>query len=64
MKKFLLKIIYVLYAFLAKTYIRRHKPIVIGITWSVWKTSCRMVIFQVFKQLLEGKNIYTSPKKF
>jgi len=64
MKKFLLKIIYVLYAFLAKTYIRRHKPIVIGITWSVWKTSCRMVIFQVFKQLLEGKNIYTSPKNF
>lgn len=64
MKKNILKFIYNLYAFLAKIYVNKHKPIIIWVTWSVWKTSCRMIIFQVFKQFLDKKIIYTSPKNF
>lgn len=64
MKKILLKIIYFLYAFLWKLYIKKYKPIVIWVTWSVWKTSCRMIIYQVLKQFLSDKKIYTSPKNF
>jgi len=64
MKKILLKIIYFLYAFLWKLYIKKYKPIVIWVTWSVGKTSARMIIYQVLKQFLDDKKIYTSPKNF
>ncbi|MDD3145178.1 MAG: Mur ligase family protein [Candidatus Gracilibacteria bacterium] len=64
MKKILLKIIFFLYAFLGKLYIKKYKPIVIGVTGSVGKTSARMIIYQVLKQFLDDKKIYTSPKNF
>lgn len=64
MKKIIIKIIYHIYAFLAKRYIKKTKPIVIWVTWSVGKTSCRMIIFQVLNQFLSDKKVYTSPKNF
>lgn len=64
MKKIILKILYLMFSILWKLYIKKHKPIVIWITWSVWKTSCRMIVYQVLRQFLDDKNIYTSPKNF
>lgn len=64
MKKFILKLFYNMYAILWKAYIKKYKPIVIWVTWSVGKTSARMIIYQVLKQFLGDKKIYTSPKNF
>lgn len=64
MKKLLLKIIYNILAVFTRFYIYRTKPVVIWVTWSVWKTSCRMIIYQVLQKYLTDKIIYTSPKNF
>lgn len=64
MKKKILKLIYNILSLFTKFYIYRTKPYVIWITWSVWKTSCRMIVFQVLQKYLLDKNIYTSPKNF
>ncbi len=64
MKQRLLKTYYKNIWKLARFYISKKKPIVIWITGSVWKTSCRMILFQTLKQLLPNKNIYTSGKNF
>lgn len=64
MKKNLLKIIYNILASLSKIYFKRNKIYVIWITWSVWKTSCRMIVYQVLQKFLTWKKIYTSPKNF
>lgn len=64
MQTFLLKIYYFFIGFLTKFYLRRTRPLIIGITGSVGKTSCRMIVTQVLKQLLPEKRIYTSPKNF
>ena len=76
MKQILLKILYSLLAYCARRYIKRHDIIVIGITWSVGKTSCRVIVSEVLKQVIinsaienSDKNIfqtrvYTSPKNF
>lgn len=64
MKKIILNIFYKMYAILWKAYIKKYKPIVIWVTWSVGKTSCRMIIYQVLKQFLTDKKVYTSPKNF
>lgn len=64
MKQKLLNLIYIFLKFCAKKYVAKHKPKVIGITWSVGKTSARMIIAQVLRQLDSGKVISTSPKNF
>lgn len=64
MKKIIIKFLYNTLAFFARIYLKRTKPYIIGITWSVWKTSSRMIITQVLKQYLNSKDIYTSPKNF
>lgn len=64
MKQKLLKILYTILAVCAKIYIHRTKPQIIGVTGSVGKTSSRMIIFQVLKQFLPEKTVYTSPKNF
>ncbi len=64
MKKKLLKLLYYFYLLLAKLYIKKHKPFVIWITWSVWKTSCKTVVYQVLNKYIKDKKIYTSPKNF
>lgn len=55
---------YVFLAFFAKIYLKRTRPLIIGITGSVGKTSCRMIVTQVLQQLVPEKKIYTSPKNF
>ena len=57
-------IVYKILAIFTKLYIARTKPYVIGITWSVGKTSCRMIVTQVLQKYLLSEKIYTSPKNF
>ncbi len=66
MKQKLLKKLYKILAFLARNYLKKTNPFIIGITWSVGKTSCRMIITQVIKSLNQDdlNTIYTSPKNF
>lgn len=51
-------------AVFSRIYIKRHKPYIIGINWSVWKTSCRMIIHQTLCKFVNNKKIYTSSKNF
>lgn len=53
-----------MFAILGKLYIKKNKPIIIWITWSVWKTSSRTIIYQVFSKLLKDKRVYSSPKNY
>lgn len=64
MKQKLLKILYKFLAFCSRIYLVRTKPIVIWVTWSVGKTSCRLVVSQVLQQVQNEKIIYTSPKNY
>ena len=64
MKKKLLRWCYLFLVKCAHHYINRHKPTVIWINWSVWKTSCRMIIFQTLQKFFPNKKISTSPKNF
>ena len=53
-----------LLSFFARKYVAKHKPLVIWINWSVWKTSCRMIIYQTLCKFINNKGIYTSSKNF
>lgn len=64
MKAKLLNLYYRLLGFLASKYLKKHKAYIIGINWSVGKTSCRMIIAQTLEKFLHWKKIYTSPKNF
>lgn len=64
MKKLILKVIYFSLAFFTRIYIKRTKPFVIWITWNVWKTSCRMIIYNILQKYVYDKIIYSSPKNF
>ncbi len=65
MKSFLLFKYYQLLWRLARRYLAKRKPLIIGINWSVGKTSCRMIIDDVLQaNLWDQLSIYTSPKNF
>lgn len=64
MKQTLLNLYFQFFWILIKIYLYRHKPLVIWVTWSIWKTSCRMVISEVLKLNLKDKVVYTSDKNF
>lgn len=64
MKQKILLQYYKLLAFFAKKYLKRHKPIIIGINGSVGKTSCRTIIHQTLQKFLPNQKIYTSNKNF
>lgn len=64
MKEKILNIFYRLLGSLAHRYVKKRKPLVIGINGSVGKTSCRMIITDVLKKYLPHDNVYTSPKNF
>jgi UDP-N-acetylmuramoyl-tripeptide--D-alanyl-D-alanine ligase len=53
-----------LLAFFARRYIKKHKPFVIWINWSVGKTSARMIIYQTLCKYINNKKVYTSSKNF
>jgi UDP-N-acetylmuramyl pentapeptide synthase len=64
MKQRLLSQIYVLLGSLARHYIAKTKPYIIGIHGSVGKTSCRMIVTRTLQQCLPDMTVYTSPKNF
>ena len=64
MKKKILRLCYIFLAKCAHHYLKRNKSTVIWINGSVWKTSCRMIIFQTLKKFFPNKKISTSPKNF
>jgi len=64
MKNVILKIIQKSLGLLAKVYLKKSNTLIIWVTWSVWKTSCRMIVAQTLKQLCNNKKIYTSSKNF
>mgnify|MGYP003683156863 CR=1 FL=1 len=64
MKKKLLNLIYVFLKYCAKKYVTKHNPKIIGITGSVGKTTGRMIITQVLKQVQSERIVSTSPKNF
>ncbi|MEF2175818.1 MAG: Mur ligase family protein, partial [Candidatus Absconditabacteria bacterium] len=64
MKNKLLNYYYFILGKLAKRYIQRHKPEIIGITGSVGKTGLRAIIYTVLQKDLKNKIIYSSPKNF
>lgn len=64
MKQKILNSIYSYLAFLTRYYLKNRKCDIIWITWSVGKTSCRMIISEILKKELPEKKIYTSNKNF
>ena len=64
MKNKVLQWYYKLLGKLARGYIAKYNPHVIGINGSVGKTSCRMIVYQTLQKFIPGKKIYTSPKNF
>lgn len=48
----------------ARLYIKRHDPYIIWITWSVWKTTSRIIITQMLRDRLSYLRIDTSEKNF
>lgn len=64
MKQKILQFIYEIFAFFARIYLKRTKPEIIWITWSVGKTSCRMIVSQTLEKFLTEKKVYTSPKNY
>ncbi|NDK09221.1 hypothetical protein GW846_00385 [Candidatus Gracilibacteria bacterium] len=64
MKQFGLQFIYSFLVLCARHYIKRTEIKVIGITGSVGKTSCRMLVSQVLQQIPSSYKFYTSPKNY
>ena len=64
MKKKFLNFYCRLLSFFARKYVAKHKPLIIWINGSVWKTSCRMIIYQTLCKFINNKVIYTSSKNF
>ncbi len=64
MKQKLLQYYFSFFWFFAKKYLQKHKPIVIGVTGSIGKTSCRMLISTLIEQSFPEKKVFTSEKNF
>lgn len=64
MKTFLLKVYFQFFASLARIYLKRQQPYVVGVTGSIWKTSCRMIVSEILSTNLKDKIVYTSNKNF
>ena len=64
MKQLILRTICHFLAICTRLYLWRTKPLVIWVTGSVGKTSCRTIIAQVLSQMQSEKVVYSSPKNF
>ena len=64
MKQLFINIVTTILMFWAKTWINKHKPLVVWVTWSVGKTSCRTIIAHTLSKLLPQEIVYTSSKNF
>jgi UDP-N-acetylmuramoyl-tripeptide--D-alanyl-D-alanine ligase len=51
-------------SFLTRYYIQKHTPYVIGITGSVGKTTCRMIVTQMLRRQFPSLIVDTSKKNF
>jgi len=51
-------------SFFSRRYLNKHKPFIIWVNGSVWKTSSRMIIYQTLYKFINTKKIYTSSKNF
>ncbi len=58
------KIFWAILRWCAQQYLHKKKPYIIGVTWSIWKTTCRMIIAQVLQTSLPDLIIRTSEKNF
>lgn len=64
MKKIILKSLYHFLAFCSRIYLWRTKPIIIGITGSVGKTTCRMIVAEVLEKIqVQDPDQVLSPKE-
>lgn len=57
-----MKILYMFLALCAKTYISRHGIFTVWITWSVGKTTCRTIIYNVLEKYLQQNKDGTTPQ--
>ncbi|AHB40995.1 UDP-N-acetylmuramoyl-tripeptide-D-alanyl-D-alanine ligase [candidate division SR1 bacterium RAAC1_SR1_1] len=64
MKQKILFLYYQLLGGLARRYLKKHNPYIIGINGSVGKTSCRMIITQTLQHFFPTLKISTSSKNF
>lgn len=48
----------------ARKYLAKTNPMIIWVTGSVGKTSCRLIVYNALKVLLPQEFIYTSPKNY
>ncbi len=64
MKKFVLKMYYSILAILARRYLKKTQPFIIGITGSIGKTSSRMIISQIIQRFSKKFTVYTSNQNF
>lgn len=64
MKDQLLKIIFKLIGANARQYLKKNNAKIIGVTGSVGKTSCRMIISQIVSKEYPTKKLYTSPNNY
>jgi UDP-N-acetylmuramoyl-tripeptide--D-alanyl-D-alanine ligase len=64
MKKKILSLYYNLLWYIARLYIKKHKPYIVGINGSVGKTSCRMIVHQTLERHFPNLRISTSSKNF
>ncbi len=58
-----MKLILIILSFLSNQVIKKHKPKIIWITWSVGKTSATSFLFQTLKNKY-GNNVYMSPYNY
>ncbi len=64
MKQLLLALLIRILRRCAQNYLQKTKPFLIGVTGSVGKTSCRLIVAESLKKLLPQESIYTSPKNY
>lgn len=64
MKRYITNVFVYLISILAKRLVASKRPFVIGVTWSIWKTTCRNIISQTLSHLIQDKVIYTPSKNF
>lgn len=64
MKQKILFLYYQLLGSLARRYLKKHTPYIIGINGSVGKTSCRMIVAQTLQHFFPTLKISTSSKNF
>lgn len=64
MKKITLTLFTKFLSLLARFRLSKNKPLIVGVTWSVGKTSCRVIVAQTLSKLLPQESVYTSSKNF